>query len=580
MLLKIFSNNDIYLYTDENSTFFRTRSYGGMMYLQFDISTAHKLYKYLEEETIVEYDKQYYLVKSINERSNSFTSTINCELDLSGLNSKVYTSITFKTESFYNVCREILKDTGWSIKNAEMISKRTTLEITDSTPLEILQTCTNSTSYNTCYEFDTINKVITVIKPENNTNATGVYFTDELNLSELTFKGSSNGLVTRLYVYGKDGLSIASVNGGKEYIDNNTYTSKVIAQVWRDERYTNAQSLKDDAVVKLATLAVPQRSYTCKVVDLAKTNPKIYSNILGFDLYDIITLVDRNRNIRTDNRIVEVKEYPDNSVLNTVSLSTIAGRVTGKITTLENRITELNTQQLHDRTKVNEIKQDLDTTVLHISESWASSVNESMFTQTADGLFLQVDKIVGKDQWSTLVQQSAEDVRIAWNNCSKYIKFEQSQLNIYDDSDKKLMSLHSSGQTFYYKDYVVGGVGTTAHASDENKRGLIFALENGAKFLTLGYRENSTDSFMMKWTYTSEQVGQYAGEQLHAGCDINTENYSILNANLKYWSFEGGSISGTFKGYYITSFNSDGTANTWKEFELVFNRGILKSATW
>ena len=89
--------------------------------------------------------------------------------------------------------------------------------------------------------------------------------------------------------------------------------------------------------------------------------------------------------------------------------------------TINNRITELNAQQLHDRTKVNEIKQDLDTTVLHVSESWASSVNESLFTQTAEGLFLEVNKVVGTNRWSTLLQQSAEDVRIAWNNISEYL---------------------------------------------------------------------------------------------------------------------------------------------------------------
>lgn len=263
-----------------------------------------------------------------------------------------------------------------------------------------------------------------------------MYFTDELNLTDLNYKGSSSGLVTRLYAYGKDGLSIASVNNGCEYIENHTYTDKVISYVWRDERYTDPQSLLDDGVVKLANMAEPEQSYTCKVIDLAKAQPEIYKEILSYSLYDVVTLVDRNRNRKRNYRIVEIKEFPANPLLNTVSLSSIAAKLTGKLTTINNRITELNAQQLHDRTKVNEIKQDLDTTVLHVSESWASSVNESLFTQTAEGLFLEVNKVVGTNRWSTLLQQSAEDVRIAWNNISEYIKFENAQLNVYNLGDK------------------------------------------------------------------------------------------------------------------------------------------------
>jgi phage minor structural protein len=595
MVLKVFYNDNVYVYKDIDSTFFRTRSYGGMMYLQFDISTDHKLYKFLAEEIRVEYDNQYYLIKGINERTKSKVSTINCELDLTGLESKIYTSITFNTESFYNVCKEILASTGWTIVDAELVSKRTTLEITDNTPREILDTCTNSTAYNTCYEFDTKNKIIYCIKPLNNTTPTGTYFTDELNLSELTFKGSSSSLITKLYAYGKDGLSIASVNGGKEYIENYSYTNKVVADVWRDERYTDAQSLYDDAVVKLATLAVPERSYTCKVIDLAKTNPETYGKLLTYDLYDVVTLIDRNRQTRIDHRIVEVKEYPANHTLDTVTLSTIAGRVTGKITTLADKLTQLDAQQLHDRTKVNEIKQDLDSTVLHVSESWASSVNESLFTQTAEGLFLQVDKVVGTNRWSTLLQQSATDVQISWNKISNYIKFENSQLNIYNSSNTKIMSLNSGGQNiydssgtllmslnavaqnFYYKGTAVGHIGTGAYEENDSIRGLVFHLENDAGYMAWAWKEKSTNEvYLLKLAYTAKKLGDYSAGQLHTGCDLNLHNHYLRNATLKDWGFEDGSISDTFSGYYATSKGESAT----RRFSLTFNKGILQKAEW
>nr|DAV36012.1 MAG TPA: tail protein [Caudoviricetes sp.] len=486
MVLKIFYNNEVKLFTDIDSTFCVTKSYGGMLSLQFDISPKHSIYKYLTLDGEVEYENQRYLIKSINERKT--VSTIVCELNLDDLRADMFTNFNKTTESFHNVCTEILSNTDWTVKNDTSVSKRCSFELTDVTVLDILNQCTNSTSYGNVYEFNTKKKQITLIKPENITKQKGVYFTDELNLTDLNFKGSSSNLVTRLYAYGKDGLSISSVNNNCDYIENHSYTDKIISYVWRDERYTNAQALYDDAVVKLANMAQPEQSYTCKVIDLAKAQPDIYKDILSYSLYDVVTLIDRNRKKKQNYRIVEIKEYPAKPILNTVTLSSIPAKITGKLTTINNRITELNAQQLHDRTKVNEIKQDLDTTVLHVSESWASSVNESLFTQTAEGLFLEVNKVVGTNRWSTLLQQSAEDVRIAWNNISEYIKFENAQLNIYNTSDKKLMSINQYGQDFYYHDNEVGSVGTSSYLHDDNKRGLSFDLNSNSAYMTWAYR--------------------------------------------------------------------------------------------
>lgn len=580
MVLKIFYNNDIKLFTDIDSTFCVTKSYGGMLSLQFDISPKHSIYKYLTLDGEVEYENQRYLIKSINERKT--VSTIVCELNLDDLRADMFTNFNKTTESFHNVCTEILSNTDWTVKNDTSVSKRCSFELTDVTVLDILNQCTNSTSYGNVYEFNTKKKQITLIKPENITKQKGVYFTDELNLTDLNFKGSSSNLVTRLYAYGKDGLSISSVNNNCDYIENHSYTDKIISYVWRDERYTNAQALYDDAVVKLANMAQPEQSYTCKVIDLAKAQPDIYKDILSYSLYDVVTLIDRNRKKKQNYRIVEIKEYPAKPILNTVTLSSIPAKITGKLTTINNRITELNAQQLHDRTKVNEIKQDLDTTVLHVSESWASSVNESLFTQTAEGLFLEVNKVVGTNRWSTLLQQSAEDVRIAWNNISEYIKFENAQLNIYNTSDKKLMSINQYGQDFYYHDNEVGSVGTSSYLHDDNKRGLSFDLNSNSAYMTWAYMSSDdAESFTMKLTYTAQKLSdEYEKDQLHTGCDLNLHNNYLRKAVLSDWKFEGGSISGTFKGYYVTSFKSDGTASSWKEFTLTFKNGILQKATW
>lgn len=596
MFLKVFYGEEIKVYRDIDSTFFRTRSEDGLMSLQFDISPDHELYKCFVLYGTVEYDGQRYLINGINERKT--VSTITCELDLTGLNYNVYPTYNKSTVSFASVCSEILKGTGWTIVDADLVSARRTLELTDVTTLDILDYCQNSTAYNTRYRFDTINKVIYCIKPYNNTEPTGTYFTDELNLSDMTYKGSTTSLVTRLYPYGKGNLSIASLNNGKNYIENHSYTDKVISAIWRDERYTNKQTLLDDAKAKLAVLAVPEQSYTAKVIDLAKTLPDTYGDVLAFDLYDVVTLIDRKRKTRINYRIVEIKEYPADATLNTVTLSTVPAKVTRKLQTLQNKVTALDAQTLHDHNKVNEIKQDLDTTVLHVSDSWASSLNSSVITQTAEGLFFEVNKVVGSDRWGTLLQQSADDIKIAWNKISNYIKFENAQLNVYnsqntklmslsstghdifDNNGKKLMSLNSVGQAFYYKGTKVGYIGTGCYDSDTSKRDLSFNLDNGSAFMDWCYRMKSTDSsYTLIFTYAAQKIGSLEANQLHTGCDLNLQNYYLHNAILNDWGFKGGSITDSFSGYYVTSFNSDGTAKTWRSFKMTFKSGILTALT-
>jgi hypothetical protein len=153
MLLKVFSNIGVLAYKDIDKTFFRRRCAGGMKYLQFDISTRHPLYSYFHFEGQVEYLGDLYVIKGISSRSKAQICTINCELDLDGLDNKKITK-TYTTSSFSTVAGEVLAGTGWQIVNADLVSRRTTLELQDSTPREILEKCTNKTAFGTCYEFD------------------------------------------------------------------------------------------------------------------------------------------------------------------------------------------------------------------------------------------------------------------------------------------------------------------------------------------------------------------------------------------------------------------------------------------
>lgn len=181
---------------------------------------------------------------------------------------------------------------------------------------------------------------------------------------------------------------------------------------------------------------------------------------------------------------------------------------------------------------------------------------------------------------------NANAVRVAWNDNSDYIQLENSQLNIYDATDK-LISFNSGGEDIYYKGLKVGKIGSGYWNNENTKRGIAFHLENDSAFMSWDYRDSASDSlYTIKWLYAAKSLqytsgsGSFTADNLHAGCDIDMHNYNIKNVMLKDWGFNGGSITDTFSGYYVTQFNSDGTAASWRSFSLTFKNGILQSSTW
>lgn len=313
-------------------------SLGGSKTMQFDISPQSSEYRLIAEEERIEYDGTYYNIKSINERRT--TATVNAEIDLDGLKGKIFSAFKYDTISFVQAMSTALDGTGWSVVGAGLVTAKRSFDLTDVTPLDIVNTCTNKTMYNVSFDVDNIRKILNVSVPA--TLANNVFFSDELNLKELTFKGSSSGFATRLYAYGKDGLSFAKINNGKEYIDNNSYSNKVIATVWRDERYTKVESLLADAQEKLKELAVPERSYVCEIIDLARLNKIEYSEFY-IRLNSVITLIDRRRNKRLEHTVVEIKEYPNEPLNNTVTLSTSPEKISRKLIDNVTRINQIST---------------------------------------------------------------------------------------------------------------------------------------------------------------------------------------------------------------------------------------------
>ena len=298
----------------------------GLDELTLSIPENSDIYQYIYEEAKIVDDYNKWLVKKIDD------DVILCELDFDFLKQTVYKDYVSSTRLLQEVLEDHLPN-GWIIAGNTSTIKRT-IEFDFCTDYDVIVECANT--YDVYFQWDMLNQVLTVVNPALS-QSTGVYISSELNLKIINFKGNSTEFATRLYAYGKDGMSIASavVDGktyGKPYVDDNTYSNKIVCAYWNDDRYTVPENLYADAVEKLKTLAIPVRSYECNVIDLAKQNPDY--DFLDFKMFKLVTLMDVERGINIEHRIVEYVEYPDEPELNVITMATVTTKLTDKMNDL------------------------------------------------------------------------------------------------------------------------------------------------------------------------------------------------------------------------------------------------------
>lgn len=245
---------------------------------------------------------------------------------------------------------------------------------------------------------------------------------------------------------------------------------------------------------------------------------------------------------------------------------------------------------------------------------------QSQITQNASDITLKVSR--GSD-FGTQIRQCASDVQIAWNNITQYMQLEEfnnkAAFAIYDSnnaSTKKIllrltpdgmkiydgtasnnlkMNLTTSGTWYYHEGTELGKIGTNGLANT-NHKGIVFDLNNGASYMSWAYQESANDSYSMKWTYwgNNNDSSLSTADTLNAGCPIDMHSFELRNTKLKNTTVfldslsymnagdanAQAGISGTWTGKYPTAINPDGTIQTWSTFNMVFQNGILTSASW
>ena len=294
----------------DNNQYTIKEQFDGINYLTFTLPEDVVVHN--DDVVFDTIDRHEYVVKIIN------GDYITCELNLDGLKAQ-QTDFSNNSATAGNTLTQALSGTGWTgIDKTGLTSKKTISGAL--TPFDIIQKIAETWDGVTAL-YNTEQKTVTLVFPALNT-ATVTFLTEDLNLRQLDIAGDSSKFCTRIRAEGANGITFASINDGKDYVENYSYSNKIVyGEKIVDNRFTDAQSLMEYAQSKLDAMAVPSLSYECDVVDVASYDGE-YS-FLELKMHKAVWLLDKKRNMRIQHRVVAYERHPANPENNKVTLATV-----------------------------------------------------------------------------------------------------------------------------------------------------------------------------------------------------------------------------------------------------------------
>lgn len=271
-----------------------TNVLGGIGELKFSVPST---YNHLELEGYirVENDHEYVIKEIVTHGTNR---EVVCILNIEEILGRAWTTFRSQENNLQDTVNLILSGTPWTFvdKTSCKLVRNLYGSITNS--YNLLQLV--CTLFDVEFIFDTYKKTVTFVDKVG--KDAGVYFINEINLRQLNVDTHTHKYITRVIPIGKEGLTIESVNNGKNYLENTTYTDKVIYGIWQSDKHTRAEDLKADAQKYLDEMAIPYETYEVVVHDLYRLMG--YSEF-EYGLGDVVTLIDGDTEIRIKQRVIE-----------------------------------------------------------------------------------------------------------------------------------------------------------------------------------------------------------------------------------------------------------------------------------
>ncbi|OAO80585.1 Alpha-tubulin suppressor and related RCC1 domain-containing protein-like protein [Anoxybacillus flavithermus] len=297
--------------------------------LYFEIPFNDPKTKLIQYDAQLVYKNRRYIVTKIEdgmEENGDFNFAVTAELNYIELLNKVFPTIEINAEELRNGLEKILAGTGWKVGIIEPGYEDEIFSIKESrkTALWLVRQVAKIVGLE--MQWDSMNRVINLVKRIGSNRGASFRYRKNLKSVKRTITPPE---ATVIIPYGKNGLTIADVNDGKNYIENyDWYISQGVTlsearqkyrkeYILEDERFILPGNLKRYAEDMLKEMAFPRISYQVTVLDL--------SAITGleedrFYLGDDVRIYNEDLNLDVTTRILRMKVYPQEPWRNEVEL--------------------------------------------------------------------------------------------------------------------------------------------------------------------------------------------------------------------------------------------------------------------
>ena len=274
----------------------------------------------IETEMQIVWRGERYLISNIEvtRENNKPIMKIEAEIAYMSLSSRIIKKNVAKSP-MSAIVDFLLEDTRWSVGNINdnlAGEHRLLLDEEDYSVLAILRQLEDMSDGDVMLTFDTIKYKVNFV--DANLLDSGVLFTYGRN-AESVDKSVNAPLVTRVVPEGRDGLTIGPVNNGVDYVEDYSYYmdrgysledarrdfTKI--EMFQDDRFTNHDSLKKEAVKRLNELSQPQIAYS---TNIAMVDRPVKVGMRGY-----VQDEETDTRIKAEIvRVVERKDYRDSEV--------------------------------------------------------------------------------------------------------------------------------------------------------------------------------------------------------------------------------------------------------------------------
>lgn len=418
--------------------------------------------------------------------------------------------------------------------------------------------------------------------PQNNTvelsNATKTFAevqqeaTDQAKSEAIKIANSSAKKVLEDGYYTKTEVE-THITASKEEIElgvSKTYETKTIV----DQKIKSVNDLTDEKLTEYSTTEQMQAAINLKAEEIDLEVSKVYETKTS------VTEKIKSVNDLTDEKLTLYSTTEEMNAAIKVQAEAIDLSVSKKYETKTTVTEKIKSANELAQSAANTAEENAnDETDKKLKEYSTTKEMNAAIKLQADSITTEVNKKVNNSEFGTKITQNAYNVRVAWNNNSKYIQLEYGQLAIYNGdvtAAEKRAVFDERGNHFYRDGYYVGKIGTNEWSGNNAHKGLVFDLDYQGKYMAFAQmKSQSAGSYttMLCFSRANSIYDQYG---IHLGCDFYGHWFDMYNVDLHDVNINGYGVADGKSIPIVTEIHDNGNGTVgWTTSSISVRGGMI-----